>query len=202
MHIIRIARLARLIVDREIAHIHTCRGARYALHRCAGVLHGLENHFKQLALLRIHIRCFEIVDSEKTVVELPDIFVDEITAVDIDATAPIAALWVVVGFIVVTVQRNRPLGCLLVDKKLPEFGRRVNISGKATSYKIVRGALFSTGPDKVAERELSSAKRYDMPYPFPQYMVDHPSRMPYSYRLRHRVVSDFHSQTPRLKSHY
>jgi hypothetical protein len=93
-------------------------------------------------LLRIHIRGFEVVDTEKIVVELTYIFVDEVAAEYVDATATVAVR-VVESIDIVPLRWNRPLSCLLVDNKLPEvFGRR-DIAEETASCDVVRRSFFN-----------------------------------------------------------
>jgi hypothetical protein len=93
-------------------------------------------------LLRIHLRGFEVVDTEKIVVELAYIFVDEVAAGYVDATATVAVR-VVESIDIVPLRWNRPLGCLWFDNKLPEiFGRR-DIAGEAGSCDVVRRSFFN-----------------------------------------------------------
>ena len=57
-------------------------------------------------MLWVHIRSFEVVDTEKAVVELAYVFVDEVTTRNVGATATISTLWVVEAIDVVTLGRN------------------------------------------------------------------------------------------------
>lgn len=115
MQIVRIARLARLVVDREIRHVNACGRARYVVHSRARALEAFQDHLEQLALLRIHIRGFEVVYTEKVVVEPAYVFIDEVAAGHIRATATTAALWVVEAIDIVTLRWNRSLGRLFVN---------------------------------------------------------------------------------------
>ena len=120
MQVVWITCLTRLIVDGEISHVDTCSRTRNALHSRAGTFKTFEHHLEQLALLRVHIRSFEVVDTEKAVIELAYVFIDEVTTRNIRATATIAALWVVEAIDIVALGRNQSLGRLLFDEKLPE----------------------------------------------------------------------------------
>ena len=110
VQIVRIARLARLIVDREIRHVDACGRARYVLHGRTRALKAFQDHLEQLSLLRIHICGLEVVNTKKVVVELAYVFVDEVASGHIRATAAIAALWVVEAIDIVPLRRNRSLG--------------------------------------------------------------------------------------------
>lgn len=106
VQIVRIARLARLVVNREIRHVDTCIRVRYTIHRRARALEAFQDHLEQLTLLWVHIRGFEVVNTEKVVVELAYVFVDEVAAGHICATAAIAALWMVEAIDIVPVRWN------------------------------------------------------------------------------------------------
>lgn len=115
VHIVRIARLARLVVDREIRHVDTCVRTRYTVHSRARALEAFQGRLEQLALLWIHIRGFEVVNTEKVIVELAYIFVDEVAAGHVRATAAVAALWMIEAIDIVSIRWNRSLSYLLVD---------------------------------------------------------------------------------------
>lgn len=136
MQIVRIASLARLVVDREICHVYACARARYFIHSGARALKTFQGHFEQLALLRIHVSSFKIVDAEEVVIKLAYIFVDEVAAGHVRAATAIASLRMVETIDVVPLSWNRSLGRFLVDNKLPEIFRRVNIARKAASCDI------------------------------------------------------------------
>ena len=98
--------MARLIVNGEIPHVDTCSRTRDTLHSRAGTFEAFKHHLEQLALLWVHIRSFEVVDTEKAVVELAYVFVNEVTARNVGATATISTFWVVEAIDVVTLGRN------------------------------------------------------------------------------------------------
>lgn len=138
MHIVWIACLAGLVVDREIRHVDADIGAGNAAHGGARALEAFQDRLEQLSLLRIHICGFEVVDTEKIIIEVADVLVDEVAAGHVGAAAAIAALWMVIAIDIVSVRWNRSLSGLLVDNKLPEtFGRR-DVAGKAASCDKVR----------------------------------------------------------------
>lgn len=110
MQIIWVARLPRLIVDSKVGHEDTGGRARYAFHGCARALETFVRDLEQVPLLRVHVRGLHVVDSEKVVVKLANILVDEIASGDIGATAAVAALGMVEPLNVVSFEWNCSLG--------------------------------------------------------------------------------------------
>lgn len=70
MQVVRVARLHRLIINREITDKDARVRARHTFHRRSRALEALEHNFEQLSLLRVHICRLEIVDTEEAVIEL------------------------------------------------------------------------------------------------------------------------------------
>lgn len=110
MQIVRVTRLPRLIVDCEVRHEDTRGRARYAFHGGTRALETFVRDFEQVSLLRVHVRGFHVVDSEKVVIKLANVLVDEVSTGNIGATAAVAALGVVKPFNVVPFEWNRSLG--------------------------------------------------------------------------------------------
>lgn len=181
VQIVRVSCLARLVVDRKVCHINAGGRARHAVHGCTRALEAFKNHFKQLALLRIHISSLEVVDAEKVIVELAYVFVDEVAARYVSTATAITALWVVEPIDVVPFRWDGSLSRLLVDKEVPKVQRRVNIPRKAASCDRVRNmVMVSSAPLQSSCKERDKfLKEHEVKYPFPQYMADRPSRTPY-----------------------
>lgn len=119
MYIVRVARLARLVVDREVAYKDARQRPRQAYQARSRTLQTLKDDLEELALLRVHIRGLEVVDAEEVVVELANVLVDKVAAGHIGAAAVVAALGVVEAVDVVSPGWNGPLGGLVVNEESP-----------------------------------------------------------------------------------
>lgn len=108
VQIVRVARLHRLIITREIADKDAGIGARHFFHRRSRVLETFEHNFEKLSLLRIHVCCLEIINTEEIVVELTHILAQEVAARNIHRAAA-TAIWVIEASKVVALRWYRAL---------------------------------------------------------------------------------------------
>lgn len=81
MDIVKITRLLDLVVHSEVADKHASIGPGDAIHGHASIFQTLIHDLEDLPLLRVHVGGLEVVDAEEAIVELPDVFLQEIPAV-------------------------------------------------------------------------------------------------------------------------
>lgn len=89
------------------------------LTRHAGVLKAFINDFEKLPLLGIHVRSFQVVDTEKCVVKLTEILLNEITAVHVHSSGS-ASILVIETLDVESIFGDCSLGGLLVRQEIPQ----------------------------------------------------------------------------------
>lgn len=93
--LIRVPQLHNLEVHGEVAHIAARVRARSVGKRDTRVLEALKYDLEQFSLLGIHVSCLEIVDAEKAILELANVFFQKIAALHRHATRTVHALRVI-----------------------------------------------------------------------------------------------------------
>lgn len=86
MEVVRILRLHYHIISGEVSNITSDVRARYRFNRCSSTFKTLITDLEKLALLRVHVRSFDIVDAKEAVIETSDVLFEEVPTPGVHAT--------------------------------------------------------------------------------------------------------------------
>jgi hypothetical protein len=134
VNVVGITGLIGLVVDGEVADVDTGERAGEALHGGTGALERLIDNLQKLSLLRIHVGGLEVVDAKEAIVEVAQIFVDEVSTWDVGASTALS-IGVVETLQVISLLGNRALCRLGVDEEVPECRWRTDVAGETAAYR-------------------------------------------------------------------
>ena len=89
VQILGISCLHRLEINGEVTNVATSVRPRNMLEWDTCTLKAFEHDLEKLALLWVHVRCFEVVDSKELVLKGADILVEEVPALSAHAAGTI-----------------------------------------------------------------------------------------------------------------
>lgn len=129
MEVIRVLRLHDHIIRGEIADVAGNVCTRYFLKRSASTLETLVADFEKFTLLGIHEGRFDVVDSKEAIVEVSNVFIEEVSALGVHASRTLK-IGVVERVDVPSGTRNIALARLLCHQEFPEINGGSDISWK------------------------------------------------------------------------
>lgn len=91
------------------------------------MLKTLKDDFQELSLLWIHVCRFQIVDAEKAIIELTDIFAEEIAPCRVHDSGSTAVLIMIPPYVEARLW-NRTLSGELPHKEIPKIGGRCDVT--------------------------------------------------------------------------
>lgn len=118
--ILGVSRLHDLEIHGEVPHVDTSIRARDIFQTSPGTLEAFVYNLQQFSLLRVHVGRFEVVDPEEGVLKVPDILLEEISALCVHASRPLF-VGMIEGFGIKSRGRDIALSCPTIDEHVPEL---------------------------------------------------------------------------------